>query len=139
MDIDYALICDYAEAVNGKMYIMGAGWENYTAAVMPANLRLAVALGVRFGWDETNKAAPVLIRVEDDDGQELVRIEAQMNIGRPPALPPGSTQLAQMAANVPLTVTRHGGYIVLARAGEGETLVERRLPFRVLHPRPPGT
>ncbi|MFN8505949.1 MAG: hypothetical protein U0547_00120 [Dehalococcoidia bacterium] len=136
MDIDYALICDYAEAVNGKMYIMGGGWETTFAPAFPAALRLAVAFGVRFGWDETNKAAPVLVRVEDDDGQELVRIEGQMNVGRPPTLPPGSTQLAQMAANVPVSIARAGGYIVAIRAGAGPEMVERRLPFRVAAGRP---
>ncbi|HMS60233.1 MAG TPA: hypothetical protein PKA49_15445 [Tepidiformaceae bacterium] len=139
MDIDYALICDYAEAVNGKMYIMGAGWEMTTAPALPAAVRIAVAFGVRFGWDETNKAAPVIVRIEDDDGSELVRIEGQMNVGRPPLLPPGSTQLAQMAANVPVSVPRYGGYIVVVRAGEGADAVERRLPFRVAPVRPPGT
>ena len=77
-------------------------------------MRLAVAVGVRLGWEETNRPVPVRVSVEDDDGNELVRIEAQVNVGRPTHLPPGSTQPAQIAANLPVTVPRHGGYRVVA-------------------------
>ncbi|MBI2767508.1 MAG: hypothetical protein HYX53_16555 [Chloroflexi bacterium] len=138
MDIEYALIADYAEAVAGKLYLMGGGWDSYTAPELPAQLRLAVAVGVRFGWEETNQQAPVIITVQDDDGAEIVRLEGAMNVGRPAHLPPGSTQLAQLAANMPVTAQKHGGYRVVIVAGKDEAAVERRLPFRVLSGRPPA-
>lgn len=136
MDIEYALIADYAEMVGGKLYLMGGGWDTFTQAEVPAQLRLSLAIGVRVGWEETNNDFPVRVLIEDDDGHELVRIEASMNVGRPPTVPPGSRQLAQLAANVPLTVTQHGGYRIVIRAGADEAATsERILPFRVARAR----
>lgn len=136
MDIDFALIGDYADIVNGKLYLMGGGWDTFHAQQEPAQVRLSLAVGVRFGWEETNQAVPVRITIEDDDGKELLRADGAVNVGRPPTLPPGSTQLAQMAANLALAVPRFGGYRIRISAGPVERPVERLLPFRVVQTRP---
>ncbi|MGE5595220.1 MAG: DUF6941 family protein [Hyphomicrobiales bacterium] len=132
MDIDYALLADHAEVVSGKLYLMGGGWDTWFAAEVPAQVRMAVAVGIRVGWDETNQPVPVVITLEDDDGQSLVKLEGSINIGRPAHLPAGSTQLAQMAANIGMQVQRHGGYRVRIEAGEGPHVVQRYIPFRLL-------
>lgn len=137
MDIDYALLADHAEVVSGKLYLMGGGWDTRYVKETPAQARIAVAVGVRIGWEETNRATPVRIEVEDDDGQSLARVEANINVGRPPNLAPGSTQLTQLAVALPVTLGSHGGYRVVIRAGEGPGAIERSLPFRALPP-PPG-
>ena len=135
MEIEYTILADYAEMVGGKLYVMGGGWDTFTLADVPAQLRIAIAVGVRIGWEETNQQLPVRVVVEDDDGHELVRINGMMNVGRPPTLPPGATQLAQMAANVPLNIAAHGGYRIIVGAGEGASETPNRvMPFRVVAP-----
>jgi hypothetical protein len=135
MEIEYALLADYAEMVGGKLYLMGGGWDTFTVADLPAQVRMAVAVGVRVGWEETNQQMPVRVVIEDDDGLELIRINGMMNVGRPSTLPPGATQLAQMAANVPLNIAKHGGYRIVIGAGEGaKAATERVLPFRISQP-----
>ncbi len=111
---------------------MGGGWDTYQAPEVPLQIRVALAIGVRVGWEETNVPIPVHVTIDDDDGKELVRIDGQLNVGRPPGLPAGSTQLSQMAVNVPLNVTAFGGFRVRIAAGEGEPADIRTLPFRVL-------
>ncbi len=131
MDIQFALLADHAEIVSGKLYLMGGGWTTSYAAVIPATIRLAIVVGVRVGWEETNQPVPVRITVENDDGQEFVRIDGQVNVGRPVGLAPGSAQVAQMAANVPVTLPAFGGYRVqIVAGGEGQP-VEENLPFRL--------
>ena len=129
MDIEYALIADYAEIVAGKLYVMGGGWDNTTAPEAPAGIRMAVAVGVRLGWEETNTAIPVEMTVHDDDAQELVRVNGSVQVGRPAELTPGSTQLAQIAISLQLTLPTFGGYRVRVVAGPGD--VSRSLPFRL--------
>ncbi len=129
MDIEYALIADFAEIANGKLYLMGGGWDSFYLAETPAVIRMAIAVGVRFGWEETNRPAPILITIEDDDGKQLVKIDGTMNVGRPPHLAPGSAQLAQMAANVAYNVEAFGGYRVLIRVGEAGEATQT-IPFR---------
>ena len=130
MQIEFGVIADFAEIVAGKLYLQGGGWDNYWVAEAPAPVRLAIAVGVRVGWDETNQPIPIRAWIEDDDGQEMVKIEGQVNVGRPSGLPPGASQLAQMAANVPFQAPHLGGYRVRCEAGEdgGAKIV---LPFRV--------
>ncbi|MEP7217182.1 MAG: hypothetical protein ABI782_13105 [Anaerolineaceae bacterium] len=129
MDIEYVLIADYAEIVAGKLYVMGGGWDSTTAAEVPAGIRMAIAVGVRLGWEETNTAIPVEMTVHDDDAQELVRVNGSVQVGRSAELLPGSTQLAQIAINLQLHLPSFGGYRVRVVAG-GDGLT-RSLPFRL--------
>lgn len=131
MDIQHTLMADYAEIVNGKLYVMGGGWDTYYAKEVPAQVRLAVAVGVSVEWEETNQPIPVHIYVEDDDAQQLARIEAKMQVGRPANLQAGSRQLSQMAANLTLNVKAFGGYRVRTIAGEGPAQKESNLTFRI--------
>lgn len=128
MEIEYALIADYAEVVAGKLYVMGGGWSVSNAAGLPAQVRLAVAAGIRVGWEETNRTIPVVITVEDDDGRPIARIEAGVNVGRGPDLVPGTSQLAQLAANMNVQADSYGGYRVTVEVAG----MVKRLPFRVV-------
>ena len=132
MQIDYALIADHADIAGGKLYLNGGGWDRYQMGTFPAQLRLAVAVGIRVDWDETNRATPVRVTVEDDDGTELVSVNGSANVGRPPRLTPGSSQLIQMAVNVQVRIERASGFRAIVRVGdEAEPADTRVLPFRV--------
>lgn len=95
MDIQHVLVADYAEIVNGKLYLMGGGWDTYYAREIPVQMRVAVTIGVSIEWEETNQRIPVYAYLEDDDGTQLARIEASMQVGRPAELTAGSRQLSQ--------------------------------------------
>ncbi len=132
MDIEYAVLADFAEIVGGKLYLMGGGWDVNHVQGTPATLRLAVAVGVRVEWSETDQPIALTIRVEDDDGKEFVRMDGKLQTSRPANLPAGRAQLSQLAANITVAVPAAGGYRVRATAVLGDDEVERRLPFRVL-------
>ncbi len=131
MEIQHALLADYAEIVNGKLYLMGGGWDTYYVREVPTQVRIAVAIGVSLDWDETNQPFPVRATIEDDDGQVLARIEGTMQVGRPASLPAGSRQLSQMAVNLGLNFKTMGGYQLRVIAGEGEFARERTSAFRI--------
>lgn len=135
MDIDYALLADHADIAGGKLYVNGGGWDRYALPQVPGPVRLAVATGIRIGWEETNKPIPVAMVVEDDDGRQLMRIDAVVNVGRPPQLPAGSSQLAQVAANAHFQAPHYGGYRVQISAGDGAAgspVAMRSLPFHIV-------
>lgn len=132
MDIEFALVADAAEVVAGKLYLLGGGWDTYHAPTLPAPVRLAVALGVRVEWEETNRSIPVRIAVEDDDGAPFAHVDGAVSVGRPPTLPPGSAQVAKLAVNFSLSLPQYGGYRVLVAVGEGEEERVRSLPFRLV-------
>lgn len=131
MEIDYAILAEHAEVTGHKLYLMGGGWDTMSVPEAPATVRIGLAVGVRVDWDETNVPVPLLVRIEDEDGQEIVRIDGQMNVGRPPHLLAGSSQLSQMVFAVNLQLPRFGGYRVAITAGAGEAEARKALPFRL--------
>ncbi len=134
MEIDYLLLAEHAEVTGSKLYLMGGGWDTMNVAEAPATVRVMLAAGVRVEWDETNVPVPLVVRVDDDDAQEIFRLEGQMNVGRPPHLPAGTSQLSQMTFALALKLPRFGGYRVSLTAGAAEREVRRSLPFRLAAP-----
>jgi len=148
MEFDYALLADHAEVINGKLYLMGGGWDVRHAPQAPARAQFAVALGIRVAWEETNLPIALRLALEDDDGAELLRVDGQMQVGRPPQLPPGSSQLSATVVVMQVELPRFGGYRVRATAtGPGGSVIDKALPFRMVQagplagaggPQPPG-
>ena len=87
------LLCDYAEALNGKLYVMGGGWSSLFAANQPVTT--AVAALVSVPWDRTNLLHRVRLELLTDDGEPVeiegqnVLIEGEFEVGRPPGVKPG--------------------------------------------------
>ena len=131
MEIDYAILAEHAEVTGHKLYLMGGGWDTMNVAEAPATVRLGIAVGVRVDWDETNVPIPLVVRIEDEDGQEVFRIDGQINVGRPPNLLAGSSQLSQMVFGINVQLPRFGGYRVGIIAGTGENEARKALPFRL--------
>ena len=100
------VLCDFVQVAEGKLFINGGGW-NHKGLTTP----MGVGLLVEVPWSETNIGHNVRLILEDADGhpveapgplgpQPLV-IEAQIEVGRPPGMPHGSSINVPMAINVP--------------------------------------
>lgn len=132
MEIDYMLLAEHAEVTGTKLYLMGGGWDTMTVPDVPANVRLNLAAGVRVDWDETNSVIPLVVRVDDDDAQEIFRLNGQMNVGRLPQLLAGSSQLSQMTFALQLQLKDAGGYRITLVVGPGDSGLRRSIPFRLV-------
>ncbi|MBK7127689.1 MAG: hypothetical protein IPH65_17515 [Dehalococcoidia bacterium] len=138
MDIDYLILAEHAEVTGSKLYLMGGGWDTMNVPDAPANVRITAVAGIRVEWDETNVSLPVVVRVDDDDAQEVFRLDGQMNVGRPPQLLPGTSQLSQMTFVLQLQLKALGGYRVSLAVGPEDRQVRRSVPFRLVKaPAPP--
>ena len=88
------LLCDYAEAVNGKLYIMGGGWT----ICPPGPRQMAIALRVMVPWNDANTKHALSLFLQDENGNTLelgdppkkVMQEGSFEVGRPPGVPAGS-------------------------------------------------
>lgn len=100
------LLADYAQAVNGKLYIVGGGWS----ICGPAPTPMGVAIKIEVPWDQSNIAHKLVLELVDADGQpvtltdesgaeQAVRIEADLEVGRPPGIKPGTPLDATLAVN----------------------------------------
>lgn len=98
------LLADWAEAINGKLYIQGAGWSRVPAA---GGITCAVAVLLHVGWDETNTRHRVQISLVDPDGALVepepnrpVVVETEIELGRPPGITAGSQLDAPIAIKI---------------------------------------
>ena len=92
------LLCDFAEAVNGKLYVMGGGWNILFAPGQPVTMSVAAVIAVP--WDRTNQSHQLTLELLTNDGQaveidgQTVAVTGEFELGRPPGIKPGSSQNA---------------------------------------------
>lgn len=127
MSIDYLMLTDGAQVQNGKLYVLGGGWERLQFETYPQTIPVGIALGVRVPWGETNRRHTFRIRGLDADGKELFAGQGEFELGRPPGLPDGMSQIFQVALTMPLPVPAPGHYSVEADVDEGQ--VSRSIPY----------
>jgi len=132
--VDFVLVANHVEVVNGLLYISGGGWTDHhrrlpsDGAPIPLS-HLGIGVSVVVPWNETNRTHMLVVRIEDEDAQTLVRIEGQLNVGRPAALPAGAIQPVFFGFPLDIPFPRAGGYRVVAQMGE--TGEPKAWPFRV--------
>jgi uncharacterized protein DUF6941 len=127
------LLCDAAESVGGKLYILGGGWSTLLRPNVPTNMALAVKLSVP--WHETNRQITLLAELLTEDGEaveidgNVIRAEGQMEVGRPAGIRPGSSLDAPFVLNFGGVVLGPGVYVWRLTV-DGQP--RARTPFRVL-------
>lgn len=130
MDVEWIILADGAEVVNNKLYLIGGGWETLTVnAGLPVLHPCAVAVAFSVPWNETNQQHTIEIAIDDLDGTELVKLEGQVEVGRPAGIPLGEAQRIQMALKLSLPLGRLGTHVIIARI-EGQEA--RRVQFNVV-------
>jgi hypothetical protein len=131
MKVEWLVPADRAEVVNGKLYLMGGGWDRLTVAEMPTQHPIALAVAFSVPWNDTNVRHRMAIRVLDEDATEtLVEVGGNIEVGRPAGIAPGQTQRFQMAANLPLPLRRPGTHVIIASIEDEEVA---RTTFNVVH------
>src|SRR5688500_2783040 len=90
LSIDYMLLCDGAQVVGGKLYVLGGGWDRLAFPEYPQTIPVGVAMGVRVPWTETNRQHSFSIRaLTSDADRELFQLAGGFEMGRPPGTPHG--------------------------------------------------
>ena len=100
------LLCDAAQEIGGKLYILGGGWSS--KGPEPAPMALAIKIDVP--WTEANQRHDFVLVLESGDGgtigftgpegPQTVKIDGQFEVGRPPGTPAGADIDAALAVNV---------------------------------------
>ena len=140
-EVDFLLLADRAEAINGKLYMLGGAWERVGVVDFGQSLSISVALGILVPWSATNQNHTLALEIRDADGQPIpFKVEATFVAGRPPFLN-GETQRMLLAIPSTSVVLPGAGSYVLAASIDGvEAKVVR---FSAVHaqqqgPPPPG-
>jgi hypothetical protein len=108
------LLCDYAESVNGKLYIAGGGWTNFRGS-QPINCAVGILLSIP--WTETNQPHVFSLELVHEDGQTVmdteskpIKVEGKFEAGRPPGSVPGDALASTMAYGFHGLDLPSGGY-----------------------------
>ncbi|MGE0540596.1 MAG: hypothetical protein AB7R89_10485 [Dehalococcoidia bacterium] len=129
MEIDFLILADAAQVAEGKLYLLGGGWDRMAINVLPAVQTVGIAVGVIVPWNETNTTHTLRLTIEDEDGATILQpVDVQLEIGRPAGLTAGSDQRITVAFNAHLGLSKLGGYAITA---ELETGAQKRLRFGV--------
>jgi hypothetical protein len=127
------LLCDAAESIGGKLYILGGGWSQVGIPLgAPMNMALAVKLSIP--WDQTNRPINVRATLVTEDGQPVVlpvgplTAEGEIELGSPPGWKPGTPLDAPLVMNFGGVSLGPGGYVWEL---EVDNIVKARTPFRV--------
>lgn len=130
MRVEWLILADAAQVVGGKLYLLGGAWDTLNVAqAFPVQQRLAVAVSFRIPWNETNQRHNIEIEILTEDGKQVAKIDGQVEVGRPPGIPVGSDQRAQIAADIGIQFDQPGSFSIIASI-EGQKDAETS--FRVL-------
>src|SRR5262249_55815553 len=98
------ILADAAEASEGKLYVLGGGWNITGPEPSPS----AIAILFEVSWDLTNMRHPWRLELVDSDGEAVMVetplgsqafvLEGDFEVGRPPGVTPGT------GLNVPLAI-----------------------------------
>lgn len=121
MQLGFLLLTDYSESVNGKLYMVGGGWNILRLTELPQDWSFGIALGVDVGWDETNRPHELEVAVEDPDGAALGEgLAANFETGRPPGISPGQEQRLVMSIGTAVTFAAAGPHAAVVRVNGEE-------------------
>jgi hypothetical protein len=112
------LLADAAQAVNGKLYILGGGWS----VAGPDPTPMAIALKIEVPWDEANRLHEFIlellnaddqpVRVPTPDGDRPIELRGNFEVGRPAGLVVGTPLDTTLAINIgPLPIPPGGRYV----------------------------
>ncbi|MCE7883464.1 MAG: hypothetical protein DYH08_06325 [Actinobacteria bacterium ATB1] len=132
------LLCDAAEAIGGKLYLLGAGWSRQ---VLPEGHmgKMALAIRIKIPWNMANTKLDLEMRLVTSDGEPVlnednqeVKIVATVEVGRPPGLAKGTPLdfTAAVDTNVTLDPKQYEWQLRLG----GELLAREQFSVE----RPPG-
>lgn len=109
------LLCDAAQAVGGKLYVLGGGWS----IAGPGPVTMALALKIEVPWDQANRIHDLRLALVDADGKPVmvptqegerpVEFKAKFEVGRPPGLRPGTPLDYVLALNMESLPVPPGG------------------------------
>src|SRR3989338_10382979 len=84
MQVNIAILADYVEVINGKLYIMGGGVENIFAGTVPAkHPSLGIAFRLTLSPAELGRTHQLEILLVNADGGRIATVNAKIQAERP--------------------------------------------------------
>jgi hypothetical protein len=126
MNLGFLLLADHSEAVNGKLYLNGGGWNVLRLPELPHEWAFHIGLGIDIAWHETEAQHDLFVSIQDPDGVELGEgLTANFETGRPEGMPPGQEQRLVMSIGASANFETSGPHAAVVQV-DGEELGRAR-------------
>jgi hypothetical protein len=137
--IESLLLANHAEAHNGLLYLMGAGFTDVNQVVLPGTphppFHIGIGLTILVPWTETNRKHHLSVFIEAEDGGDpLLRVESDLEQGRPPGTTEGTDQRVVMAFSGEIGFPKPGGYRAVAEMANSQACASFRVHHRMATP-----
>jgi hypothetical protein len=114
-EVEYLILADRVEALNGKLYMMGGGWDTVWGVNIDQPLDISIACGVLVPYNETDDNHALTLAIHDLDGTAVAPpLAASFKTGRPPTLERGASTHVPFAIRAQLKFPAHGEYRIVA-------------------------
>jgi hypothetical protein len=123
MKIEYALLADAAQAIGGKVFVLGGGWNLFRAASYPAPVQFAIAIGLGFSSSEIGMKYALNVAIADESGVPIVpEMKGQVETGQTaPDVPKTASIKIPVAININMSLPHPGTYGIVVTAGPSST------------------
>lgn len=145
--IDFMMLADGAQAIGGKLYVLGGAWNRLHLPRLPSRpgKPFDLAVGIRVPWHLTNRQFVFGLGLVDADNNPVGDedpITIQMEAGRPPGLRQGTEQRLVFSLSASPEFPREGMYAFQATIDDEP---KATTAFEVVHlpgmpdPNPPAS
>jgi hypothetical protein len=130
-EIEYLILADHVEALNGKLYMMGGGWDTIFVLEIGQPVPLSIACGAIIPYNETDEDHQLTLTVVNQDAVEVAPpLTVGFRSGRAPTLERGAATHVPFAINAAFIFPARGAYVLTA-AIDSRPEAERRLTFHI--------
>lgn len=140
-EIEYVTLAAHAEAINGLLYLQGAGLTDIgqpsDSNGEPGVVHVGIGVSILIGWNETGRTYPITVSVVNEDGSPLINAAGQVEAARPSNVPDGSAVRSVLAISAEVQFPRGGGYEVRAELAGAVKTVAFRVHQQQQPPAPP--
>ena len=110
MRVDFLIMADKAEAINGKLYMIGGGFDNVGASALPGMTPYDIAFGFLVDFNETNEPHHFSLQLRDADDVVALDLGGRIEVGRPAGMDPGQVQRVIVVFQGPFPAPGAGNY-----------------------------
>ena len=137
--VEFAMVADAVQAVAGKLYVIGGGWDTLFVRGFPArHPTMGIGMRIRVPWSDIEEFS-LSVDLVDEDGNSLFQgrtLSQRIKIIRSPAMPAGSDMGVVRAFTFnSLAFKKEGGYAFRILVDDEEV---SRLRFRLRQRQQPG-
>jgi len=134
--VEFLLLADRAEAINGKLYLMGGAWDRMWVADFAQPQSVSFAVGLLVPWSATHEEHRLSIRITGDDETEVANVQVGFRAGASAQMQRTESQRVAMAFQVQPKLQRPGTYMVRAMIDDDSSPTNARETVFYVNQRP---